>query len=93
MKDDPGKTFRAWQSFTLMVRAFIMVKAGTGHAEALADRLGELDHVTVANVVAGNFDVIVEADAEEVYDIIHSVATRIRGLDDVEDTKTYICLE
>ncbi|TKR26308.1 Lrp/AsnC ligand binding domain-containing protein [Natronomonas salsuginis] len=76
-----------------MLRAFIMVKAGTGHAEALADRLGELDHVTIANVVAGNFDVIVEAEAEEVYDIIHSVATRIRGFEDVEDTKTYICLE
>jgi arginine repressor len=93
MNDDPAKTFHVWQVFTFMVRAFIMVKAGTGHAEALADRLGELDHVTIANVVAGNFDVIVEAEAEEVYDIIHSVATRIRGFEDVEDTKTYICLE
>jgi DNA-binding Lrp family transcriptional regulator len=76
-----------------MVRAFIMVAAATGRAEALADRLDDLDHVVAANVVAGDFDVIVEADAAEVYDIIHSVATRIRGLDDVRDTKTYVCLE
>ncbi len=46
-----------------------------------------------ANVVAGDFDVIVEAESTEVYDIINSVATRVRGFDDVEDTKTYMCLE
>ncbi len=76
-----------------MVRAFIMVKAATGDAETLAGQLGAFDHVAVANVVAGNFDVIVEAEATEVYDIIHSVASRIRGLGEVEDTKTYVCLE
>jgi len=76
-----------------MVNAFIMVKAATGDADALARRLGEFDHVSGANVVAGDFDVIVEAESTEVYDIINSVATRVRGFDDVENTKTYICLE
>jgi len=75
-----------------MVNAFIMVEAATGDAEALADRLGEFEHVSVANVVAGEFDVIVEAEGAEVYDVIHSVATRIRGFDDIADTKTYVCL-
>ena len=75
-----------------MARAFIMVAAATGGVEALADRLGEFDHVTAVNVVAGEFDAIVEAESAEVYDIIQSVASRIRGLDGVEDTKTYICL-
>ena len=76
-----------------MVRAFIMVKAGTGQAETLLTRIRELDHVADANIVAGDFDVIVEAGAEEVYDIINSVATEIRSFDEVSDTKTYICLE
>lgn len=76
-----------------MVRAFIMVKAGTGHAETLLEQLEELDHVAEANIVAGDFDVIVEAEADEVYEVINSVATRIRGFDTVEDTKTYVCLE
>ena len=76
-----------------MVHAFIMVKAGTGRGEALADRLEELDGVAEASVVAGDFDIILEAEAEEVYDIISGIATRVRGLDDIEDTKTYICLE
>lgn len=76
-----------------MVRAFIMVQAETGAAETLAETLGDIDNVVAANVVAGDFDIIVEAEADEVYDVINSVATRIRGFENVEDTKTYICLE
>lgn len=76
-----------------MARAFIMVKATTGHADALAERLEGLDHVSVANIVAGEWDVIVEAEAPEVHDVIQSVATRVRGFEDVDDTKTYVCLE
>lgn len=76
-----------------MVRAFIMVKAGTGHAEALLETIRGFDHVADSNIVAGNFDIIVEAEADEVYDVINSVATEIRSLDDVTDTKTYVCLE
>jgi DNA-binding Lrp family transcriptional regulator len=76
-----------------MVRAFIMVQAETGAAETLAETLGDIDNVVTANVVAGDFDVIVESEADEVYDVINSVATRIRGFENVEDTKTYICLE
>ena len=76
-----------------MVRAFIMVEAGTGQAETLLGRIRELDNVADSNIVAGDFDIIVEAGAEEVYDIINSVATEIRSFDEVSDTKTYICLE
>ena len=75
-----------------MVRAFIMVKAGAGQAETLLTRIRELDHVADANIVAGDVDIIVEAEAEEVYDVINSAATEIRSFDDVNDTKTYVCL-
>jgi len=76
-----------------MVRAFIMVTAGTGQAEALLERISAFGHVADASIVAGDYDIIVEAEAEEVYDVINSVATEIRSLDDVNDTKTYVCLE
>jgi len=76
-----------------MVRAFIMVKADTGRAEALLETIRAFDHVSDANVVAGTFDIIVEAEAAEVYAVINEVATEIRSLDDVTDTKTYVCLE
>ena len=76
-----------------MVRAFIMVEADTGHAESLLETIRGYDRVVDSNVVAGDVDVIVEAEAEEVYDVINAVATEIRSLEDVTDTKTYVCLE
>lgn len=77
----------------IMVQAFIMVKAATGDAEALSETLKDVEYVVTVNVVAGDFDLIIEADSEEVYDIINSVSTQIRELEAIEDTKTYICLE
>lgn len=76
-----------------MVRAFIMVEAGPGHAEELAEGIRDLAQVLEAHVVAGEFDIIVEAEGEEVYDVIHEVSTGIRGLEGTVDTKTYVCLE
>ena len=70
-----------------------MVRADTGHAEELLERIRGLEQVVEANVVAGDFDIIVEAADEEVYDVINAVATRIRSFDEVNDTKTYVCLE
>ena len=37
-----------------MVHAFIMVKAATGDAGGLSERLAGIDHVSVASVVAGS---------------------------------------
>jgi DNA-binding Lrp family transcriptional regulator len=76
-----------------MVRAFIMVKTAAGKSADLQNRVREMDAVLDANVVAGQYDIIVEAEAEEVYDVIHTVATEITEFDGVVDTRTYICLE
>jgi DNA-binding Lrp family transcriptional regulator len=76
-----------------MVRAFIMVKTAAGKSEELLAQMRELDGVEEAHIVAGQYDVIVEALADEVYEVMQSVATDIRGLDGVVDTRTYICLE
>ncbi|MES3516119.1 MAG: Lrp/AsnC ligand binding domain-containing protein [Natronomonas sp.] len=75
-----------------MASAFIMVKAAAGRAEHLSETIRDIEKVTEASVVAGDFDLIVEAESEDVSDVIHSVATEIRSLDDVLDTKTYVCL-
>ncbi|PSP86659.1 ArsR family transcriptional regulator [Halobacteriales archaeon QS_4_66_20] len=76
-----------------MVRAFITVKTAAGKSADLQNRTREMDAVLDANVVAGQYDIIVEAEAGEVYDVIHTVATDIRELDGVVDTRTYMCLE
>jgi DNA-binding Lrp family transcriptional regulator len=76
-----------------MVRAFVMVKTAAGKSEELLASTTDIEGVDEAHVVAGKYDIIAEASGEEVYDVMHSVATEIRNLDGVTDTRTYIALE
>ncbi|MEF8781622.1 MAG: Lrp/AsnC family transcriptional regulator [Haloarculaceae archaeon] len=76
-----------------MVHAFIMVEATAGESAEVRSDIAETEGIEEAHVVAGQYDIISEASGEEVYDVIHSVATRVRDLDGVVDTRTYICLE
>jgi len=76
-----------------MVRAFIMVKTAAGKSAELQERIREMDAVLDAHVVAGQYDIIVEAEADEVYTVINTVATDLHDLDGIVDTRTYVCLE
>jgi DNA-binding Lrp family transcriptional regulator len=70
-----------------------MMKTAAGKSADLQNRIREMDAVIEAHVVAGQYDIIVEAESEEVYQVIHAVATDLNDLDGVVDTRTYICLE
>jgi DNA-binding Lrp family transcriptional regulator len=76
-----------------MVRAFIMVQTAAGESAEGQNRIHSIDAVLDAHVVAGQYDIIVEAEGEEVYTVINTVATEIRDLDGIVDTRTYVCLE
>jgi len=76
-----------------MVRAFVMVKADSVDAETVLDAVLGVEGITEAHVVAGDFDIIAEVEAEEVYDVLGAAATDIRSIDGVTDTKTYVALE
>jgi len=76
-----------------MVHAFIMVKTAAGRSEDVLQAVRGLDQISEVHVVAGDFDVIVEADAAEVYDVLQTASTDVSGLDGVADTKTYMALE
>jgi DNA-binding Lrp family transcriptional regulator len=76
-----------------MVSAFIMVKTAAGKSQELLGAIREREGIEEAHVVAGQYDIIAEGGGDEVYDVLHSVATGIRNLDGVVDTRTYICLE
>ncbi|MFB6155408.1 MAG: Lrp/AsnC ligand binding domain-containing protein [Haloferacaceae archaeon] len=76
-----------------MVYAFIMVKTGAGESERLLDAVRELGHVAEAHIVAGAYDMIVEVEAPEVYDVLHTATGDIQGLGGVTDTKTYMSLD
>jgi len=76
-----------------MVHAFVMVKTGVGASESLIGTVRDLPSVTDAHIVAGDFDLIVEVDVAEVYEVLHTAAREIQALEGVEETKTYISLE
>jgi len=75
-----------------MVHAFIMVKTAAGKSEDLLARIRGIEPVHSAHIVAGNYDIISEVDAAEVYDVLHTVSTEMQQLDGVADTKTYISM-
>ena len=76
-----------------MVLAFIMVKTAAGKSEGLLASIKDVEAVSDAHIVAGNYDVIAEVDAEEVYDVLKAVSSGIQSLDGVIDTKTYITMD
>jgi DNA-binding Lrp family transcriptional regulator len=76
-----------------MVHAVIMVKTGAGESESTVADIRDVDGVTEAHVVAGEFDIIAEVEVDEVYDVLHTASSGIQGLDGVLDTKTYIALD
>jgi DNA-binding Lrp family transcriptional regulator len=76
-----------------MVHAFIMVKTGAGESEHLLDPVRKVEGVAEAHIVAGAYDIIAEAEVEEVYDVLKAASSGIQGLQGVTDTKTYISLE
>jgi len=76
-----------------MVRAFILVKTAAGKSADIQQAIHEVGGVLETHVVAGEYDVVVEAEGEEVYEVIHTVATDIHEADGIVDTRTYICLE
>ena len=76
-----------------MVNAVVMVKTGAGESEETVEAVRAIDAVTEAHVVAGEYDVIAEVAADEVYDVLHAASSEIQGLPGVTDTKTYIALD
>jgi DNA-binding Lrp family transcriptional regulator len=75
-----------------MVHAFIMVKTAAGKSEDLLTAIRELGRIHEAHIVAGDYDIITEVDAEEVYEVLHTASSEIQGFDGVADTKTYISM-
>lgn len=76
-----------------VVNAYVMVKAHTGDADQLRETIEGIDGVVRAHIVAGDYDLIARAEVDSTADVREVVATQIRGLDGVEDTRTYIAME
>ncbi|NUB90761.1 Lrp/AsnC ligand binding domain-containing protein [Haloterrigena sp. SYSU A558-1] len=76
-----------------MVTAFIMIKANTGEADRLRDSIETIDGVQSAYIVAGDVDIIAKAQVETPAAVKEIAATKIQGIDGVENTQTYIAMD
>ena len=76
-----------------MVHAFVMVQTGVAASESLLGRIRDFSPVSEAHIVAGEYDIIVELETEEVYEILQTTTSEIQSLDGVLGTRTYMSLE
>jgi DNA-binding Lrp family transcriptional regulator len=75
-----------------MVRAFVMAITASGTSEAACDRIREFENVREAHVIAGDYDLMIEMETDEVYDILHTVSSEFQSIEGLGTTRTYIAL-
>ncbi|MFT4082480.1 MAG: Lrp/AsnC family transcriptional regulator [Nocardioides sp.] len=72
-------------------QAMIGVKV-SGRIEPVADALAELDEVDYVVITAGTHDLLVEVVAESDEALLELVSGKIRGIDGVRETETFMYL-
>ena len=75
-----------------MVHAVIMIRTETGTSADVKNDLQGIGAIGDVHVVAGDFDVVAEVDAGEVYDVLQTASAEIQATDGVVETKTYVSL-
>jgi DNA-binding Lrp family transcriptional regulator len=76
-----------------MVDAFVMIRTGAGRSEDVVDAVRDVGGVVEAHIVAGEFDIMTEVSADEVYEVLRTASSSIQDLDGVTETRTYIALD
>ena len=76
-----------------MIEAYVFVLTSAGTAPSIVDRIREIEGVRRANVVAGEFDVIAEIEADSQQDLLALVTEEIQRIDGVGRTRTSIILD
>ncbi|MFP5252876.1 MAG: Lrp/AsnC family transcriptional regulator [Actinomycetes bacterium] len=64
-----------------------------GELEAVADKIAELDEVDYVVVTAGSYDLLVEVVCESDEALLHVLTHKIRAIEDVVSTETFMYLK
>ena len=73
-------------------QAMIGIKVD-GHLDPVVDAISDLDEVAYVVVTAGSFDVLAEVICEDDEHLLHIMNERIRTIDGVRSTETFVYLE
>lgn len=76
-----------------MPKAYVMVMTGAGQSLDVVSDIRDIDGVVEAHVVAGDFDVVAELEADDTSAFLPLVTSQLQKLEGVGTTKTYIVLE
>lgn len=76
-----------------MVKAYLMVITAAGTTPDILPQIREIDGVTEAHAIAGDYDIIVEIETDEVERLFPTITSRIQGIEGVGATRTYITLD
>ncbi|MFB6114482.1 MAG: Lrp/AsnC family transcriptional regulator [Halodesulfurarchaeum sp.] len=76
-----------------MPNAYLAVHTAAGTSPDILARITDIDEVVEAHVVAGNYDLIVELEAESTDQLLPVVTREIQGIDGVGSTRTYVVLD
>ena len=76
-----------------MVEAYVMILTSAGTARSLLSEIKDIEGVRRANIVAGEYDIIADVEAESSQQLLSLVTEKIQTLDGVGRTRTCIILE
>ena len=76
-----------------VLEAYVMLTTTAGSSRELLPRIREIDGVKRANIVAGEFDLVVDVEAESQQALLSLVTDEIQSLPGVGRTRTNVILE
>ena len=76
-----------------MIEAYVMIMATAGSSRELLPKIREIDGVRRANVVAGEFDLVVDVEAADQQELLSLVSEEVQTLEGVGRTRTCVILE
>jgi len=71
-----------------VIAAYILIQTETGKAAIMAAALRKLPGVSDAAILAGPYDVLVRAQAQDIDELAKLVVSRVQALDGVRRTMT-----
>ncbi|WP_396610253.1 Lrp/AsnC family transcriptional regulator [Haloferax sp. S1W] len=75
-----------------MVEAYVTIQTGGGTSQRVVEQIRNLDGVRKASIVAGEFDIVAEVEADSERDLLTLITDQIQQLDGVGRTSTCIVL-
>jgi Lrp/AsnC family transcriptional regulator, regulator for asnA, asnC and gidA len=76
-----------------MARQAMLAISVNGNIEAVADELAKIDEVDYVVITAGSYDVLVEVVCESDEELLSVLSEKIRTIDNVVSTETFMYLQ